>query len=98
MSTAIATGASKERMAPLVIGAIGVVYGDIGTSPLYTLRTAFTGPHALTLTHENVLGVLSAIFWSLMIVVTLKYVSLIMRAGSACDRNGPCRRRALPSP
>ncbi len=67
-------------MAPLVIGAIGVVYGDIGTSPLYTLRTAFTGTHALALTHENVLGVLSALFWSLMIVVTLKYVSLIMRA------------------
>ncbi|HYT95984.1 MAG TPA: potassium transporter Kup, partial [Casimicrobiaceae bacterium] len=81
MSTAIATGAGgKERMAPLVIGAIGVVYGDIGTSPLYTLRTAFTGTHALALTHENVLGVLSALFWSLMIVVTLKYVSLIMRA------------------
>ena len=67
-------------MAPLVVGAMGVVYGDIGTSPLYTLRTAFTGTHALALTHENVLGVLSAIFWSLMIVVTLKYVSLIMRA------------------
>jgi len=80
VNTAIATGASKERMAPLVIGAIGVVYGDIGTSPLYTLRTAFTGTHALALTHENVLGVLSALFWSLMIVVTLKYVSLIMRA------------------
>jgi KUP system potassium uptake protein len=81
VSTAIATGVgSKERMTPLVIGAIGVVYGDIGTSPLYTLRTAFTGAHALALTHENVLGVLSALFWSLMIVVTLKYVSLIMRA------------------
>ena len=67
-------------MAPLVIGAMGIVYGDIGTSPLYTLRTAFTGAHALPLTHENVLGILSALFWSLMIVVTLKYVSLIMRA------------------
>ena len=43
-------------MAPLVIGAMGIVYGDIGTSPLYTLRTAFTGTHALPLTHENVLG------------------------------------------
>jgi KUP system potassium uptake protein len=84
VSTAIATAtSSKERMAPLVIGAIGVVYGDIGTSPLYTLRTAFTGPHALALTHDNVLGVLSAIFWSLMIVVTLKYVSLIMRADNS---------------
>jgi len=80
VTTAIATGIGKERMAPLVIGAIGVVYGDIGTSPLYTLRTAFTGTHALSLTHANVLGVLSALFWALMIVVTLKYVSLIMRA------------------
>ena len=67
-------------MAPLVIGAIGVVYGDIGTSPLYTLRQCFTGLHSLPVTHENVLGILSIIFWSLMIVVTLKYVTLIMRA------------------
>jgi KUP system potassium uptake protein len=71
-------------MAPLIIGAIGVVYGDIGTSPLYTLRTAFNGVHAIPLTEPNVLGVLSVIFWSLMIVVTLKYVTLIMRA----DNNG----------
>jgi len=67
-------------MAPLVVGAIGVVYGDIGTSPLYTLRTAFTGPHGLTLNEANVLGVLSVIFWALVIVVTLKYITLIMRA------------------
>ena len=67
-------------MAPLVIGAIGVVYGDIGTSPLYTLRQCFTGAHHLPLTHENVLGILSVIFWALMIIVTLKYVTLIMRA------------------
>ena len=65
---------------PLVVGAIGVVYGDIGTSPLYTLRTAFTGPYGLSLTPENVLGVLSAIVWALVIVVTLKYIVLIMRA------------------
>jgi KUP system potassium uptake protein len=67
-------------MAPLVVGAIGIVYGDIGTSPLYTLRTAFTGTHGLALTHENVLGVLSVIFWALIVVVTLKYITLIMRA------------------
>ena len=67
-------------MAPLVVGAIGVVFGDIGTSPLYTLRECFTGPHGLPLTAGNVLGVLSMIFWALMIVVTLKYVTLIMRA------------------
>jgi KUP system potassium uptake protein len=67
-------------MAPLVIGAIGVVYGDIGTSPLYTLRQCFTGTHSLSLAPENVLGILSIIFWALVIVVTLKYVTLIMRA------------------
>jgi KUP system potassium uptake protein len=71
---------SRKRMTPLVIGAIGVVYGDIGTSPLYTLRQCFTGVHSLALTPENVLGILSVIFWALMIVVTLKYVTLIMRA------------------
>jgi KUP system potassium uptake protein len=67
-------------MAPLVVGAIGVVYGDIGTSPLYTLRTAFTGPHGLPLNEGNVLGILSIIFWALVTVVTLKYITLIMRA------------------
>ncbi|HKP65667.1 MAG TPA: potassium transporter Kup [Casimicrobiaceae bacterium] len=65
---------------PLVIGAVGVVYGDIGTSPLYTLRTAFTGSYGLSLTPANVLGVLSVIVWALVIVVTLKYITLIMRA------------------
>ena len=67
-------------MLPLVVGAIGVVYGDIGTSPLYTLRTAFTGSFGLSLTPDNVLGVLSVIFWALLVVVTLKYITLIMRA------------------
>jgi KUP system potassium uptake protein len=72
---------SPKRMTPLVIGAIGVVYGDIGTSPLYTLRQCFTGAtHPLALTQENVFGILSIIFWALIIIVTLKYVTLIMRA------------------
>jgi len=75
-----ADAGTQKRMAPLVIGAIGVVYGDIGTSPLYTLRQCFTGTHPLSLSPENVLGILSIIFWALMIVVTLKYVTLIMRA------------------
>jgi KUP system potassium uptake protein len=64
----------------LVLGAIGVVYGDIGTSPLYTLRQCFVGEHPVALTTANVLGILSIIFWALMIIVTLKYVTLIMRA------------------
>lgn len=66
------------------LAALGVVYGDIGTSPLYTLRECFTGHHPLELTPLNVLGILSLIFWSLIIVVTLKYVAFILRA----DNNG----------
>ena len=64
----------------LALGALGVVYGDIGTSPLYTLRECFAGHHPLPLVHDNVLGILSLIFWSLMIVVTFKYVMFVMRA------------------
>jgi KUP system potassium uptake protein len=62
------------------LGALGVVYGDIGTSPLYTVRECFHGPHAMTLTPANVLGVMSLIFWSLTVVVTIKYVTFILRA------------------
>jgi len=64
----------------LVLGAIGVVFGDIGTSPLYTLKQAFLPHYGLTPDHVTVLGVLSLVFWALMIVVTLKYVTIIMRA------------------
>ena len=64
----------------LVIGAIGVVFGDIGTSPLYTLKEAFSEHYGLTGDHDTVLGVLSLGFWALMLVVTLKYVTIIMRA------------------
>jgi KUP system potassium uptake protein len=67
-------------MLPLMVGAIGVVYGDIGTSPLYTIREVFTGHHGLPLTADNVHGLLSLVFWALVVVVTLKYVLLIMRA------------------
>jgi KUP system potassium uptake protein len=80
LSSAVASQAPPARLLPLAVGAIGVVYGDIGTSPLYTLRTAFTGSYGLSLTPQNVLGVVSVIFWALLIVVTLKYITLIMRA------------------
>ena len=63
----------------MTLAAIGVVYGDIGTSPLYTMREAF-GSGVLPLTEASVLGVLSLIFWSLFTVVTLKYVIVILRA------------------
>ncbi|HUH95558.1 MAG TPA: potassium transporter Kup [Casimicrobiaceae bacterium] len=70
----------RKRLTPLVVGAIGVVFGDIGTSPLYTLRECFIGAHGLPLTAPNVYGILSVIFWAITLVVTLKYVTLIMRA------------------
>ncbi|MFO1418810.1 MAG: potassium transporter Kup [Methylotetracoccus sp.] len=64
----------------LALGAIGVVYGDVGTSPLYTMREIFNGAHAAPTTPENVLGALSLIFWALTIVISIKYVLFIMRA------------------
>ena len=67
-------------MVKLAAGAIGVVFGDIGTSPLYAFRETFAGHHKLVPDAVNVLGVLSLIFWSMMLVVTIKYVSIIMRA------------------
>ncbi len=80
MTTANHDGAAAPRRWPLVIGAIGVVFGDIGTSPLYTLKEAF-GPHyGLQADATNVLGVLSLILWSLVLVVTFKYVTVLMRA------------------
>ncbi|AAZ98018.1 potassium uptake protein [Thiobacillus denitrificans ATCC 25259] len=63
----------------LALGALGVVFGDIGTSPLYTMKEVFGGHH-LALTQDNVLGILSLIFWALILVVSLKYVLVIMRA------------------
>ena len=64
----------------LAIGAIGIVFGDIGTSPIYAFRETFAGHHELIPDHLHVFGVLSLIFWSMMIIVTLKYVTVIMRA------------------
>ncbi len=78
-STTDAAGTDKRLMA-LAVGAIGVVFGDIGTSPLYTMREAFTGPHPMDPTLPHVLGVLSLIVWTQVIVVTLKYVTYILRA------------------
>lgn len=70
----------RSSLAVLTLGAIGVVFGDIGTSPLYALKESFHAAHGLPIIIENVLGILSMIFWSLMLVVSLKYVAVIMRA------------------
>ena len=64
----------------LVVAALGVVYGDIGTSPLYAFRICFDGPGAVPVTPENIYGVLSLIFWSLIILITIKYLSFVLRA------------------
>jgi KUP system potassium uptake protein len=63
-----------------MLGAIGVVYGDIGTSPLYTMKESFLGPHPLAVDPLHIFGVLSLIFWTLMLIVTAKYVGVAMRA------------------
>jgi KUP system potassium uptake protein len=63
-----------------MLGAVGIVYGDIGTSPLYAMKESFVGPHPLAVDRLHIFGVISLIFWSLMIVVTLKYVLVAMRA------------------
>lgn len=64
----------------LALSALGVVYGDIGTSPLYALKECFYGPHALDVSTNNILGVLSLFFWSLTMVVSVKYLTFVMRA------------------
>ncbi len=74
----------KEKLPKLMLGAIGVIYGDIGTSPLYTMKESFVGPHPMDVDPLHVFGVLSLIFWSLMLIVTIKYVVVAMRA----DNNG----------
>ncbi|MCX5913039.1 MAG: KUP/HAK/KT family potassium transporter, partial [Deltaproteobacteria bacterium] len=64
----------------LALGALGVVYGDIGTSPLYAIRECFHGKHAISLTEGNIFGVMSLVFWSLIVVICVKYVIFILLA------------------
>jgi KUP system potassium uptake protein len=74
----------RDGLLKLAVGAIGVVYGDIGTSPLYAMKETFVGHHPLAVDQLHILGVLSLVFWSLMLIVTVKYVAIILRA----DNNG----------
>src|SRR4051812_3094007 len=76
----VAHGHAHGPLYKLVIGAIGIVYGDIGTSLIYAFRETFAGHHVLRVDQLHIFGVLSLIFWSMMIIVTLKYVTIIMRA------------------
>ena len=70
----------RQALPALTVAAIGVVFGDIGTSPLYALKEIFNGHHPIPVTPENILGVLSMVFWSIIVLVTIKYVAIIMRA------------------
>ena len=85
-STSVPHAAERKRISrrrallPLTLTTLGVVYGDIGTSPLYALRECFFGSHAVAPTHDNVLGVLSLVIYALVIVISIKYVAIVMRA------------------
>lgn len=70
----------KESLGLMSLAALGVVYGDIGTSPLYVMKTVFAPVHGLVVSASNIIGVVSLIFWAIMIVVTIKYITLILRA------------------
>src|SRR6059058_5409953 len=72
----------RRTTSALALLALGVVYGDIGTSPLYAAKETFNREHGIALTSDNIIGGVSAIFWALMIVVSLKYVTLVLRASN----------------
>src|SRR5688500_4891272 len=84
-------------MAALSLAALGVVYGDIGTSPIYALRESLHGAHGVAPTAGNVLGLLSLIFWALVIVISIKYLAFVMRADN-CGEGGMIALTALVTP
>jgi KUP system potassium uptake protein len=99
----VMTRRPSTAQAALAVGALGVVFGDIGTSPLYTVQTLFnpSDPHPVEVSHNSIFGVVSLIFWSVTIIVTLTYVLLVMRAdndgeGGIMALIALIRRRALP--
>src|SRR5690348_15775420 len=99
----VMTRRSGTAQAALAVGALGVVFGDIGTSPLYTVQTVFnpSDPHPVKVSHDTIFGIVSLIFWSVTIIVTVTYVLLVMRAdndgeGGIMALIALIRRRALP--
>lgn len=97
------SGHSVAKPLSLLVAAVGVVYGDIGTSPLYTLKEVFSGGYGVPVNHDGVLGILGLIFWSLIWVVTIKYVVFILRAdnqgeGGIMALTALARRASAPYP
>jgi KUP system potassium uptake protein len=84
---------TKSSLSALTLAAIGIVYGDIGTSPLYTMQEVFDHKHGLALNPENILGIVSLILWGLIFIVSLKYVTLVLRANNRGEGGnyGACR-------
>ena len=76
---------SPKDLARLALGALGVVYGDIGTSPLYAIKECFAAPHGVGISLPNVLGILSLVFWALLMIVAVKYIGFVMRADNHGD-------------
>ena len=79
-SATAADGHAKDGIGKLMLGALGVVFGDIGTSPLYALRETFIGHHPLPVDPSHIFGIISLIFWTMMLIVSVKYVGIILRA------------------
>ncbi|KJK06230.1 potassium transporter Kup [Pseudomonas tussilaginis] len=97
------SGHSAARPLSLLVAAVGVVYGDIGTSPLYTLKEVFSGDYGVPVNHDGVLGILALIFWSLIWVVSIKYMLFILRAdnqgeGGTMALTALARRASAPYP
>ncbi|HEX5141760.1 MAG TPA: potassium transporter Kup [Dehalococcoidia bacterium] len=92
--------ASRQQSAllPLTVTALGVVYGDIGTSPLYALRECFFGSHPVPPTHDNVLGVLSLVLYSLLIIISIKYIAIVMRADNQGEGGILALTALIPEP
>jgi KUP system potassium uptake protein len=102
-SSQAGTGHSAAKPIGMLVAAIGVVYGDIGTSPLYTLKEVFGGGYGVPVNHDGVLGILALIFWSLIWVVSIKYVLFVLRAdnqgeGGIMALTALARRAAAPYP
>ncbi|MFR0672425.1 potassium transporter Kup [Enterobacterales bacterium AW_CKDN230030176-1A_HGKHYDSX7] len=102
-SSAAEGGQGITRSVSLLVAAVGVVYGDIGTSPLYTLKEVFSGGYGVAVNHDGVLGILALIFWSLIWVVSIKYILFILRAdnqgeGGTMALTALARRAAAPYP
>jgi KUP system potassium uptake protein len=92
------TGApAHPRLLPLALAALGVVYGDIGTSPIYAVRESLHGVHGVAPTSDNVLGLLSLVFWALIVVISIKYLAFVMRADN-CGEGGMIALTALVTP